>query len=194
MKTSCVPLEDLFEIEHGNKFDYNKMEESESDDDAVVFVNRSGLNNGMVGLVRRIPTTSPYAAGSITVALGGSALASFVQPKDFYTAQNIDVLFPRSPMTDEVKLYYCLCIEANRYRYSTFGREANRTLRTLLLPRLTEVPQWVHGATFRAAEAVARDMNTFMDGERRRSNQSAGAAVAVSPSQSMRRVLRKGVP
>lgn len=157
-----VPLEQLFVIDHGNKFDLNKMETTDDWEGAVVFVNRSGANNGIVGLVRRIPTTDPYPAGSISVALGGSALASFVQPRDFYTAQNVDVLRPRSAMTDEEKLYYCLCIEANRFRYSTFGREANRTLRTLLVPPQNSVPKWVQGATIKAAQSIARDMSAIV--------------------------------
>jgi len=33
--------------------------------------------------------------------------------------------------------------EANRFRYSTYGREANRTLRTLLVPKRKSVPSWV---------------------------------------------------
>lgn len=155
-------LQDLFEIEHGSKLDLNKMEEPGSSEDAIVFVNRSGMNNGFAGLVKRIPTFDPYPAGSITVALGGSALASFVQPKPFYTAQNIDVLRPLVAMSEEVKLYYCLCIEANRFRYSTFGREANRTLKTLLVPHIDVVPKWVHGAASRAAEVLSRDLKALI--------------------------------
>jgi hypothetical protein len=75
MATKVVPLEQLFCIDHGNKLDFNKMEPAESPEEGVVFVNRSGLNNGIVGLVKSVPTMTPYSAGSITVALGGSALA-----------------------------------------------------------------------------------------------------------------------
>lgn len=159
---TLTPLHTLFRIEHGSKLDFNKMEERGPDDDAVLFINRSRVNNGIVGLVRRLPNHAPHVAGAITVALGGSALASFVQHSPFYTAQNIDVLHPRAPMTDEVKLYYCLCIEANRFRYSTFGREANRTLKTLLVPGLGDVPAWVHGATRRAVTALTRDLHALL--------------------------------
>lgn len=163
MKTAAnVRLDLLFRIEHGNKLDFNKMEQAEPGDDAVVFVNRSGMNNGIQGLVKAIPSVDPYPAGSITVALGGSALASFVQPRAFYTAQNIDVLNPRIPMSDEVKLYYCMCIEANRFRYSTFGREANRTLKTIVVPGLNAIPDWVTGATSKAAAAIADHMIAFV--------------------------------
>lgn len=163
---NLVELQSLFVIEHGSKLDFNKMDECEPGENAVVFINRSGVNNGVVGLVRRLAALEPYPAGSITVALGGSALASFVQTQPFYTAQNVDVLSPREEMSDEVKLYYCLCIEANRFRYSTFGREANRTLKTLLVPSIAGVPQWVHGATQRAVESLSSDLRGLLAGAR----------------------------
>lgn len=162
MSASTVALDKLFAIDHGNKLDLNKMESCDAEEEGIIFVNRSASNNGIVGVVKRISTISPYPAGSITVALGGSALASFVQPREFYTAQNIDVLRPLTQMNDEVKWYYCLCIEANRYRYSTFGREANRTLRTILVPPLSLIPTWVHGATIRAAQSIGQDMSAFV--------------------------------
>lgn len=154
-----VPLCELFSIEHGSKMDLNKMVLcSPGDEEAVVFVGRSGERNGLAAFVRRMDDKEPYASGLISVALGGSALSSFVQPRVFYTAQNIDVLTPVVPMSMDVKLYYCLCIEANRFRYTTFGREANRTLRFLLVPAIDQVPDWVEGASGRAVADLCRDL------------------------------------
>lgn len=145
MKTNnnLVELQLLFNIEHGNKFDLNKMQQCPPNDDAVAFVGRSGEENGIVAFVQRLAGCDPYDRGLITVALGGAALSSFVQPRPFYTGQNIDVLRPLVEMPFDVKLYYCLCIEANRFRYSTYGREANRTLKTLPVPKLKAVPAWL---------------------------------------------------
>lgn len=152
-------LHRLFEIEHGNKFDLNKMEKRGPDDDAIAFIGRSGEKNGIVAFVKKFGGAEPYAEGLITVALGGAALSSFVQPRRFYTAQNIDVLRPFVEMSLEVKLYYCLCIEANRFRYSTYGREANRTLKNLLVPKIEFVPTWVNGITASAVEKLKRDLS-----------------------------------
>src|SRR5690242_15931218 len=97
-KPRLVPLHALFEIQHGSKLDLNKMEHCGSrDDDAVAFIGRSGERNGFVGFVRKLDALDPFSAGLITVALGGSALSSFVQARPFYTAQNIDVLQPLPP-------------------------------------------------------------------------------------------------
>jgi hypothetical protein len=41
------------------------------------------------------------------------------------------------------ELYICLCIRHNRFRYSAFGREANRTLRTLPVPDRSAFPSWL---------------------------------------------------
>lgn len=153
-----VELEAVFAIERGNKLDLNKMERAGPADGGVVFVGRSGQRGGFGGWVRPLADVAPYPAGLITVALGGSALASFVQARPFYTAQNIDVLVPRAPMSLEEKLYYCLCIEANRFRYVPFGREANRTLRTLRVPARASVPAWVRGAADAALDELCRDL------------------------------------
>ena len=141
MKT--VEITELFSYEYGNQLDLNKMAQVNVNNDAVAFIGRTGSNNGVVAYVAPIDAVEPYTSGRITVALGGTALASFIQFIRFYTAQNIVVLQPHLEMTVAVKLYYCLCIEANRYRYSTFGREANRTLRTLRVPAPESIPSWV---------------------------------------------------
>ncbi|GMO43647.1 MAG: restriction endonuclease subunit S [Treponemataceae bacterium] len=76
--------------------------------------------------------------------MGGSMLASFVQQEPFYTAQNIKVLVPKTAMTTAMKLYYCLCIEANKHKFSTFGREANYTFDSLLVPGINELPGYIN--------------------------------------------------
>ena len=42
-------------------------------------------------------------------------------------------------MTLTEKLYYCMCIKANDYRYN-FGRQANKTLKDIDVPAI--VPLW----------------------------------------------------
>lgn len=61
-------------------------------------------------------------------------------------------------MSLDMKLFYCLCIEANRFRYSTYGREANRTLKNLLVPNLTSLPDWIQGCVSKAVQELKRDV------------------------------------
>lgn len=160
-----VSLDSLFEISRGNKFDFNKMVKSSMGEHSIAFIRRSSERNGLVAFVEKVEDIEPYESGLITVALGGSALSSFVQPRPFYTAQNIDVLRPRFAMSLDVKLYYCLCIETNQFRYSTYGREANRTLKNIQVPALDHIPSWVSGVSKAAIEGFCNRLIELVEGE-----------------------------
>jgi Type I restriction modification DNA specificity domain len=136
-----VPLSDVFDIEYGNKFDANK---ANFQPEGINFVSRSSKNLGVVGKVEEIDGATLFEAGLITVTLGGTYLLSaFVQPERFYTAQNIKVLRPKEPMAGAEKIYFCECIRANRFKFSTHGREANRSLHSIMVPSRSDVPQWL---------------------------------------------------
>lgn len=165
MSVELVSLSTIFEVLHGNKFDFNKMSKCASSENSIAFIRRSRERNGFVGFVEKYENKKPYEAGLITVALGGSALSSFVQPRPFYTAQNIDVLRPLVPMSLDVKLYYCLCIEANQFRYSTYGREANRTLKNIQVPAISSIPSWVSGASRTAVSNFSNELMYLVETE-----------------------------
>jgi len=144
-----VKVKDLFELHQGNGFELMHIGVTEKTN--INFVSRTSQNNGVVAQVEKVETTSPFQAGSITVALGGSVLSAFVQLKPFYTAFHIMVLEPKCDMTLAEKLYYCMCIKANAYRYS-YGRQANKTLKDINLP--DRVPQWVHDANIKQITTI----------------------------------------
>lgn len=134
----------MFAVSYGNKLDLNKMRLSPARSGGVNFVGRSSENHGVSATVAPMKGIAAFEAGLITVALGGTKLlASFVQQSPFYTAQNVAVLRPKEPMTDQEKIFYCICIRQNRFRYSAFGREANKTLRGLYVPKRDRLPRWV---------------------------------------------------
>lgn len=148
-------LNELFQVTYGNKFDLNKLEQRPRGQGGISFVGRSQRNLGVSATVAPIDGVEPYEAGLITVALGGTKLlSSFVQQHPFYTAQNVAVLRPLTPMSFAQKLYMCIAIRANRFRYGAFGREANRTLRVLEVPALDEFPAWVDAHNAALVEAV----------------------------------------
>ena len=132
-------LDEIFYIRYGSQLDLNKCEIC-GVGEGYNFVNRSNANCGVSSRILRVEKKEPFKAGSITVAMGGSVLSSFVQQEDFYTGQNVKVLVPLKEMSLSEKLFYCQCIEANRFRFSTFGREANYTFDSLLVPSRDEVP------------------------------------------------------
>jgi hypothetical protein len=137
------PISDIFYITYGSKLDLNKCAICDKYE-GVNFVNRSNKNCGIAAKILELKNMKPFEAGLITVAMGGSILASFVQQKPFYTGQNVKVLKPKRDMTIAQKIYYCLCIEANKYKFSTFGREANYSFNKLLVPDTDDLPEWIN--------------------------------------------------
>jgi Type I restriction modification DNA specificity domain len=148
----------LFSVEYGNKFDMNKMERAEKGTGVAFVGRRGGLtgSSGVSGYVARVPSVEPYPAGTITVALGGSRLlSSYVQQRMYYTAQNVAVLTPvDGSMPLRHRIFYAMCIKHNAFRYTAFGREANRTLGTIQVPG--EVPTWVDAVEIPTHEGLAK--------------------------------------
>ena len=137
-----VPINTIFDIKYGNQFDFSKMFVSKGPD-SINFIGRGSTDNGFVDTVELIEGIEPFEPGLITVTMGGSyLLASFVQPKPFYTGQNVKVLTPKIPMSLGEKLFYCASVQHNRFRYHSHSREANSTFDDLLVPSRDEVPDY----------------------------------------------------
>ena len=132
---NLIPISEIFDIKYGNQLDLNKLT---LDENGVSFIGRSRNNLGLSAKVKELDIT-PFKAGLITVSMGGTyLLSSFVQPKRFYTGQNIKILSPKEKMSLIIKAFYCTVIEANRFRYSSHGREANSTFNNLLVPSISD--------------------------------------------------------
>lgn len=100
-------------------------------------------DNGISAFVAEIPEVKPAPAGDLSCALSGNGvLSTFLHDKPFYTAFHVACLRPRIEMSREQILYYCAAIFSNRYRFS-YGRQANRTLKSILVPSLCEIPDYV---------------------------------------------------
>jgi len=166
-RTKClVKLSDLFEVAYGVNLELNRMD---MDGEGVNFVSRSGRNNGVVAKVKRLLDVEPIEAGMLTVAGGGSVLETFVQPEPFYSGRDLYYLRPKIPMSLEQKLYYCMCVRANKYRYN-YGRQANRTLRDIRLPPLDAIPAWVLSTPF----SLIRDWNERLAHVHQMTHRTAG--------------------
>ncbi|MDR1581653.1 MAG: restriction endonuclease subunit S [Prevotellaceae bacterium] len=131
-------VDELFTLHQGNGFELINMEVNA--DVRINFVSRTSNNNGVVASVEQYGNIQPFKSGLISVSLGGSVLSAFVQLNPFYTAFHVMVLESKRPMSLTEKLFYCMCIKNNAYRYS-YGRQANKTLCTIELP--DTIPGWV---------------------------------------------------
>lgn len=137
MRTCAV--KDLFEVHYGVDMELNALEKSH---DGINFVARTSKDNGVSAKVKRIPWIEPNPAGTISVACGGSVMESFLQLTPYYSGRDLFYLKPRFEMSDAVKLYYCMCLRRNKFRYS-YGRQANETLKDLQIPTLEDIPDYV---------------------------------------------------
>ncbi|MCM1498198.1 MAG: restriction endonuclease subunit S [Clostridium sp.] len=133
-----MKVEDIFTLHNGNSFELVDMQINK--ESGINFVSRTSSNNGVVERVERVRCVEPFPAGAISVALSGNGVCSaFVQTRPFYTAYHVMILQPKRNMSFNEKLFYCMCIKANAYRYA-WGRQANKTLKDIELPE--DVPDW----------------------------------------------------
>ena len=103
------------------------------------FIGLAGMDLTLNDIVKMINEIKPYKKGYLTLALGGEYLGScFIQPRDFYTSQNVNVLIPNKEISYNAKLFISIIIfkEARTY-YKAFVDELNRHIKTdfsILLP------------------------------------------------------------
>lgn len=114
-----------------------------NDDPKYNYVSRDSNGNGVVGFVDEIEGETPFPAGTMSLALGGSYLGScFIQRKPFYTAQNVAVLQEKVKLSDHTKLFISTLIRNEcKIKYQAFGRELNAHFRkdfTIKLPVLRD--------------------------------------------------------
>lgn len=137
----------MFSIDMGTKLDKAKMTEINP---TVNFVGRANANNGITTCVDRVNDIEPYPSGYMTLSLGGEYLGScFIQPKPFYTSQNVIVLIPNNNMTDNIKRFIATMIfRESRSKYKAFVDELNRHIKTdfsIYLPvTSTGEPDWLY--------------------------------------------------
>lgn len=136
-----MKVKDLFTVKYGVNLELITLETvSQKEKEGVNFVARTAENNGVVARVRKIDGIEPQPAGVLSCAGGGSVLSTFVQTEPFYSGRDLYTLTPKKEMSLQEKLYWCMCIKANAYKY-TYGRQANKTLKDIELP--DAVPKWV---------------------------------------------------
>lgn len=138
-----VPLNKLFEIRYGHSLELNRLKRLAAEKGGIPFVSRKMGDNGISAYVAPIDGVDPAPSGLLTCALGGNGVMStFLQDQPFYSGRDLAHLEPKDGMTKQQILYYCACLLVNRYRFS-YGRQANRTLKSIPVPSLNEIPEFV---------------------------------------------------
>ena len=137
-----IPLHDLFDIRYGHSLELNRQRLLSLRNGGIPFVSRTSINNGISAYIEPIKKNPPEKAGVLTVALGGAVMSTFLQETAFYSGRDVAHLHPKIAITKQQLLFYCACLIHNRYRFS-YGRQANRTLKNILIPALTAIPNYV---------------------------------------------------
>lgn len=60
------------------------------------------------------------------------------------------ILTQKSKITE---LFYCACLRANKFRFN-YGRQANRTIKDLLIPHPNNIPIWVKQANLSMYDGI----------------------------------------
>ena len=152
-----MKLNELFDVEYPKTLVFSDMVLKKN---GINFVSSQDKNNGVVAKVEVCENVKKYPAGVITVPLKGSVLMAHVQPEPCYVAHQIAVLIPKKPMTKQEKLYYCLCIQKNAYRFN-YGRQADKTLKSIEL--VNEMPAWVNQMNIKKIDTKVNFSNIPLD-------------------------------
>lgn len=126
-------VKELFDVVYGVNLELvNCTETDKNDPEAVAFVSRTESNNGVSAYVKPVQGVEPQQEDTITVAGGGSVLATFLQTQPFYSGRDLYLLYSKEAISRKAKLFIVTIIKANKYRYN-YGRQANVTLPYLRL-------------------------------------------------------------
>lgn len=132
--TKFVRLEEIFDAQYGVNLELYKLDEQKcTKSHTIPFVSRSENNNGIAAHVEKRNEYVPNPGHTLSVAGGGSVLATFYQNTPYYSGRDLYYLVPRREMELIEMLFYSLVIRANRYRYN-YGRQANKTFKEILVP------------------------------------------------------------
>jgi hypothetical protein len=136
-----VKIADLFEVKYGVNLELINLDECEKQTkNSINFISRTEKNNGISAYVQKIDNIEPNPAYTISVAGGGSVLATFFQQEQYYSGRDIYILIPKRYFSEIEMIFYAYCIRKNKYRYN-YGRQANKTLPDILIPEVMPI-EW----------------------------------------------------
>ncbi len=127
---NLVRLAEVFEPRYGVNLALNSLSLA---NDGIPFVSRTAGNNGVSAHVAVMNGVQPNSAHTLSVAVGGSVLATFYQAQPYYSGRDVYYLIPKNELSAKEMLLYAKLINSNAYKYN-YGRQANRTLSGLLIP------------------------------------------------------------
>ena len=162
-------LDDLFDVKYGVNLELVNLEETTQDDpEAIRLVSRTENNNGISAYVKKQGFYTPNPANTISVAGGGSVLATFLQTSEYYSGRDIYYLKSKEELSKSILLFITTLIRREKYRFN-YGRQANKSLRSLeiKLPAKNSEPDWgymeqfIHTHTLTIITTLQNQLKTY---------------------------------
>lgn len=108
------PLADLFWLKKGKRITKAQMTPG-----STPFIGAIDGHNGVSNFIAR---TAAHPANTLTVNYNGSVAEAFYQPVPYLCSDDVNVLYPKFPMTPALGLFIATLIRQEKYRFN-YGRK-----------------------------------------------------------------------
>ena len=166
-------ISDLFDVKKGKRLTQADMIPGD-----IKFVGATSTNNGETARIGN--TEHIHLANTITVTYNGSVGEVFYQDESFWASDDVNVLYPKFEMTEQVALFLVSVIKKLRGKYSYTQKWVKEALENdeVALPVLEkDVPDWdLMEQYIRAIEKlVIKDVVDFKDAFIGKAKEAVGA-------------------
>lgn len=150
-KGKLVPLSELFDTHNGLVKSNLVVKEYQETEDDIQFIRPSQTYGGTIdGYVDKTTVDEKYVFPENTIYVStdgqGSHTYSYLSSFEFIPNSNVSVLTPKTEMTMNEKMFYALCITANRYKFSYGRKPKGDRLKDLLIPNTC--PDYIYEDVF----------------------------------------------
>lgn len=140
-----VQIQDLFEVRGGSNITASQLTELPFTN-SIPVVGASGvLEKTVVGYIDKDKVSNKiFPQHTIYVSTNGAlCCTAFLAPWEFTGNVDMVALIEKQTLTIRQKLYYCLCINANKHRFSYGRKPKGARFSSLEIPAPEEIPAWV---------------------------------------------------
>jgi len=135
-----IRLDSLFDVNNGLASSEVEVLESWSDNNTIRYIRPSQTYEGTIaGYVNKLYIDDKYIYPNNTLYVStdgqGSHTYSYVSSFEFVPNSNVSVLIPKYDMSLSEKLYYAMCISANRCNFSYGRKPKGDRLKSILIPK-----------------------------------------------------------
>ena len=135
---------DLFDVIKGTRLTKANMKPGE-----MRFIGSSAMNNGVTASISNAERIHP--ANTLTVCYNGSVGETFYQDEPFSASDDVNVLYPKFPMTKPIGLFLAPLIRSvgKKYAFVDKWKQESMKLDTIKLPIKSDgFPDWNYMDSF----------------------------------------------